>query len=88
MEKTKVFGKNWIQTYMLIFIVIGLGVIMSFVSPNFLTVTNLMNFSQYTVSGRRNRTAKKDLPDNKDTYAPTHRPLSFCIRLLLCAADP
>ncbi|MFR3529022.1 MAG: ABC transporter permease [Lachnospiraceae bacterium] len=52
MEKTKVFGKNWIQTYMLIFIVIGLGVIMSFVSPNFLTVTNLMNVvRQIAVNG-------------------------------------
>lgn len=52
MEKVKVLEKGWVQTYMLIFIVIGLGVILSFVSPNFLTVTNLMNvLRQIAVNG-------------------------------------
>ena len=36
-EKARGFDKKWIQTYMLIFIVIGLGVILSFISSNFLT---------------------------------------------------
>ncbi len=52
MEKVKGFEKGWIQTYMLIFIVVGLGLILSFVSPNFLTVTNLMNvLRQIAVNG-------------------------------------
>jgi len=42
-EKAKGFDKNWIQTYMLIFIVVGLGVVLSIVSKNFLTTTNLLN---------------------------------------------
>ena len=51
-EKTKGFDKKWIQTYMLIFIVIGLGVILSFISSNFLTVTNLLNVvRQIAVNG-------------------------------------
>lgn len=51
-EKVKGFDKKWIQTYMLIFIVLGLGVILSFVSPNFLTVTNLLNvLRQIAVNG-------------------------------------
>lgn len=52
MDKVKGLEKGWIQTYMLIFIVIGLGIILSFVSPNFLTVTNLMNvLRQISVNG-------------------------------------
>lgn len=51
-EKAKGFDKKWIQTYMLIFIVIGLGVILSFISSNFLTVTNLLNVvRQIAVNG-------------------------------------
>ena len=51
-EKTRGFDKKWIQTYMLIFIVIGLGVILSFISSNFLTVTNLLNVvRQIAVNG-------------------------------------
>lgn len=51
-EKAKGFDKKWIQTYMLIFIVIGLGVILSFISSNFLTVTNLLNVvRQIVVNG-------------------------------------
>jgi len=42
-EKKKGIDKKWIQTYMLIFIVIGLVVVMAVVSPNFLTTTNLLN---------------------------------------------
>ena len=42
-EKMKGAGKNWIQTYMLIFIVIGLGLVLSVISNNFLTTTNLLN---------------------------------------------
>jgi len=42
-EKKKGIDKGWIQTYMLIFIVIGLVVVMAVVSPNFLTTTNLLN---------------------------------------------
>lgn len=52
MDRVKGLEKGWIQTYMLIFIVIGLGIILSFVSPNFLTVTNLMNvLRQISVNG-------------------------------------
>ena len=51
-EKARGFDKKWIQTYMLIFIVIGLGVILSFISSNFLTVTNLLNVvRQIAVNG-------------------------------------
>ncbi len=51
-EKAKGFDKKWIQTYMLIFIVIGLGIILSFISSNFLTVTNLLNVvRQISVNG-------------------------------------
>ncbi len=51
-EKAKGFDKKWIQTYMLIFIVIGLGIILSFISSNFLTVTNLLNVvRQIAVNG-------------------------------------
>ena len=51
-ETAKGFDKKWIQTYMLIFIVIGLGVILSFISSNFLTVTNLLNVvRQIAVNG-------------------------------------
>lgn len=42
-EKKRGFDKNWIQTYMLIFIVIGLGIVLSIISSNFLTTTNLLN---------------------------------------------
>lgn len=51
-EKVKGFDKKWIQTYMLIFIVIGLGIILSLISSNFLTVTNLLNVvRQIAVNG-------------------------------------
>lgn len=42
-EKKKGINKGWLQTYMLIFIVIGLVVVMSVASSNFLTTTNLLN---------------------------------------------
>lgn len=42
-EKMKGASKNWLQTYMLIFIVIGLGLILSIISNNFLTTSNLLN---------------------------------------------
>lgn len=42
-EKKKGINVNWLQTYMLIFIVIGLGVVLSIISNNFLTTTNLLN---------------------------------------------
>lgn len=51
-EMTKKFDRNWIQTYMLIFIVIGLGIILSFISGNFLTGTNLLNvLRQISING-------------------------------------
>lgn len=46
------FDKKWIQTYMLIFIVIGLGVILSIISSNFLTPENLLNvLRQVAING-------------------------------------
>ena len=42
-EKKKGIDKNWIQTYMLIFIVIGLGIVLSVIPENFLTTINLRN---------------------------------------------
>lgn len=51
-EKGKGIDKNWMQTYMLIFIVFGLGVIMSVASSNFLTATNLLNvLRQISING-------------------------------------
>lgn len=51
-EMTKKFDRNWIQTYMLIFIVIGLGIILSVISGNFLTGTNLLNvLRQISING-------------------------------------
>ncbi|MBA4699336.1 MAG: ribose ABC transporter permease [Ruminococcus sp.] len=51
-EKMKGFDRKWIQTYMLIFIVIGLGIILSFISRNFLTTTNLLNvLRQISING-------------------------------------
>ncbi|PWJ48681.1 ABC transporter permease [Faecalicatena contorta] len=51
-EKMKGFDRKWIQTYMLIFIVIGLGIILSFISSNFLTTTNLLNvLRQISING-------------------------------------
>lgn len=51
-ENTKRFDKKWIQTYMLIFIVIGLGLVLSIISPNFLTTTNLLNvLRQISING-------------------------------------
>jgi len=50
--KVKRAGQNWIQTYMLIFIVIGLGIVLSIVSRNFLTTTNLLNvIRQIAING-------------------------------------
>jgi Ribose/xylose/arabinose/galactoside ABC-type transport systems, permease components len=50
--KAKKAGQNWIQTYMLIFIVIGLGIVLSIVSRNFLTTTNLLNvIRQIAING-------------------------------------
>lgn len=51
-EKMKGFDRKWIQTYMLIFIVMGLGIILSFISSNFLTTTNLLNvLRQISING-------------------------------------
>ncbi len=51
-ESTRKFKKSWIQTYMLIFIVVGLGIILSFITPNFLTQTNLLNvLRQISING-------------------------------------
>lgn len=51
-EKVKGIDKNWMQTYMLIFIVFGLGLIMSIASSNFLTATNLTNvLRQISING-------------------------------------
>ena len=51
-EKTKRFGKEWIQTYMLIFIVLGLGLALSIVSPHFLKVNNILNvLRQVSING-------------------------------------
>lgn len=51
-EKIKGAGQSWIQTYMLIFIVIGLGIVLSIVSRNFLTTTNLLNvIRQIAING-------------------------------------
>lgn len=51
-EKTKKFGKEWLQTYMLIFIVLGLGLVLSLVSSHFLTATNLLNvLRQISING-------------------------------------
>lgn len=51
-EKTKRFGKEWIQTYMLIFIVLGLGLVLSIVSPHFLKITNILNvLRQVSING-------------------------------------
>jgi len=50
--KGKGIDKNWMQTYMLIFIVFGLGIIMSVASKNFLTTTNLLNvLRQISING-------------------------------------
>lgn len=52
MKKAGRFDKKWIQTYMLIFIVIGLGVILSIISSNFLTPGNLLNvLRQVAING-------------------------------------
>ncbi|WP_333813555.1 ABC transporter permease [Muricomes intestini] len=51
-EKMKGFDRKWFHTYMLIFIVIGLGIILSFVSSNFLSTTNLLNvLRQISING-------------------------------------
>lgn len=52
MTEKKGIDKKWIQTYMLIFIVIGLGIILSVISRNFLTATNLLNvLRQISING-------------------------------------
>lgn len=51
-EKTRRIGKDWIQTYMIIFIVLGLGLVLSIVSPHFMTLTNMMNvLRQISING-------------------------------------
>ena len=51
-ERAKGFDKRWIQTYMLIFIVIGLSIVLSVISRNFLSATNLLNvLRQISING-------------------------------------
>lgn len=50
--KIRKIGKDWLQTYMIIFIVLGLGLILSILSPHFMTLTNMMNvLRQISING-------------------------------------
>lgn len=52
MENKKRFKSSWLQTYSLIFIVVGLGIILSLVTKNFMTATNLLNvLRQVSING-------------------------------------
>ncbi len=49
---SRIKNTKWVQTYMLIFIVVGLGLALSLISPNFLTTTNLLNvLRQISING-------------------------------------